>query len=305
MSKDLKKIRDEIERYREKIKYDTLDFPIEALCRRFKEKKIIIPNYQREFVWNLEKQSKLIESILMGLPIPFLFFYEDKETGVLEIVDGAQRLQSVYFFLENNLKLEGLKKIKILNGCYFEDLPEKFKNKFENTVLRVILLEEKTNNEFRKEIFNRLNTTSQKLEPIEVLLGTYSESEFIKFLEECSSNELYKKLCPISDEKRKRKEDLELILRFFAYSDGFSNGLKEYEGQVKSFLENFTKNNLKNFEKEKLLNEFEKMLEFVDNYFPNGFAKSKKSKSTPRTRFEAISIGVNLALRENQQPIKI
>ena len=63
MSKDLKKIRDEIERYREKIKYDTLDFPIEALCRRFKEKKIIIPNYQREFVWNLEKQSKLIESI--------------------------------------------------------------------------------------------------------------------------------------------------------------------------------------------------------------------------------------------------
>ena len=147
MNKDLEKIHKEIERYREKIKYDTVDYPIESICRRFENKKIIIPDYQREFVWTIDKQSKLIESILMGFPIPFLFFYEDKDKGILEVVDGAQRLQSVYFFLENKLKLEGLKKLKSLNNCYFNDLPEKFKNKFENTALRVILLEEKTNNE--------------------------------------------------------------------------------------------------------------------------------------------------------------
>ena len=193
MNKDLEKIHKEIERYREKIKYDTVDYPIESICRRFENKKIIIPNYQREFVWTIDKQSKLIESILMGFPIPFLFFYEDKDKGILEVVDGAQRLQSVYFFLENKLKLEGLKKLKSLNNCYFNDLPEKFKNKFENTALRVILLEEKTNNEFRKEIFNRLNTTSQKLEPIEVLLGTYADEEFIEFLKRCSKNEKYKR----------------------------------------------------------------------------------------------------------------
>ena len=74
MNKDLEKIHKEIERYREKIKYDTVDYPIESICRRFENKKIIIPNYQREFVWTIDKQSKLIESILMGFPIPFLFF---------------------------------------------------------------------------------------------------------------------------------------------------------------------------------------------------------------------------------------
>ena len=296
MNKDLEKIHKEIERYREKIKYDTVDYPIESICRRFENKKIIIPNYQREFVWTIDKQSKLIESILMGFPIPFLFFYEDKDKGILEVVDGAQRLQSVYFFLENKLKLEGLKKLKSLNNCYFNDLPEKFKNKFENTALRVILLEEKTNNEFRKEIFNRLNTTSQRLEPIEVLLGTYSDEEFIEFLKRCSKNEKYKKLCPISLEKQKKKENLELVLRFFAYSDS----LDEYDGKVTLFLEDYVKKNLRDFDRERLLKNFENMLVFVEKYFPNGFAKSKSAKSTPRTRFEAISVGVNLALNENK-----
>lgn len=297
MNKDIQKIRREIERNREKIDYNTIDFPIEYLVNQFENENFYIPNYQREFVWKNEQKSKFVESILMGIPIPFLFLCRNKNNGKLEIIDGAQRIQSLHQFLKNDLKLIDLKRIKSLNGCYYNDLPEKFRNIFSTTSLRTIILEDKTTDEFRKEIFNRLNTTSLKLEPIEVLLGSYDGEKFIEFLKECAKNEKFKRLCPVSSEKLKRKEDVELVLRFFAYSDNLDN----YKGKVTEFLEDYIKSKLNTIDIVKMEEEFKNMLNFVDAYFPNGFRKTTTSKSTPRTRFEAISIGVNLALRNNNK----
>ncbi len=299
MNKDIQKIRKEIEENREKIDYNTIDFPIEYLVNQFENKNFYIPNYQREFVWKNEQKSKFVESILMGIPIPFLFLCRNKNNGKLEIIDGAQRIQSLHQFLKNDLKLIDLKRIKSLNGCYYNDLPEKFRIIFSTTSLRTIILEDKTTDEFRKEIFNRLNTTSLKLEPIEVLLGSYDGEKFIEFLKKCAKNEKFKKLCPVSSEKLKRKEDIELVLRFFAYSDNLDN----YRGKVTEFLEDYIKSKLNTIDIVKMEEEFKNMLNFVDNYFPNGFRKTTTSKSTPRTRFEAISIGVNLALRSNNKLI--
>ena len=77
----------------------------------------------------------------MGLPIPFLFLYRNKSTGNLEIVDGAQRIQTLVEFLNNKLKLEELKRLTTLNTKLYSDLPEKFRNIFETTSLRIIILD--------------------------------------------------------------------------------------------------------------------------------------------------------------------
>jgi hypothetical protein len=116
----------------------------------------------------------------------------------------------------------------------------------------------------------------------------------MKFVDQCAKSKLFKKLCPISDSIRKRKEPQELILRFFAYSERY----KDFRHDVDKFLNAFVKEHKKTFPKQRMKSEFEMMLKFVDKHFPDGFAKSPTSKITPRVRFEAISIGVNLALRK-------
>ena len=91
-----------------------------------------------------------------------------------------------------------------------------------------------------------------------------------------------------------RRENEELVLRFLAYSDTY----KIFKHDVELFLTAFVKTHRENFPKQKMLGEFERMLAFVNRHFPNGFAKTAGYKTTPRVRFEAISVGVNLALRQ-------
>ena len=162
-----KEIMEEINNNRNLVGYDTVDWPIGYIKSQFDAARLYVPTYQRSFVWNSTIKSKFIESIFMGLPIPFLFLYRHKETGTLEIVDGAQRIQTLVEFLNNKLILNDLKKLKSLNGKIFNDIPEKYQVIFETTSLRIIVLDEKTTENNRKEIFNRLNTTGEKLEEIE------------------------------------------------------------------------------------------------------------------------------------------
>ena len=299
----LEKVYIQIENNRNAVGYDTVDWPIGYIKNQFDLGVLYIPAYQRNFVWSSKIKSKFVESILMGLPIPFLFLYRNKSTGNLEIVDGAQRIQTLVEFLNNKLKLEELKRLTTLNTKLYSDLPEKFRNIFETTSLRIIILDEKTTENNRKEIFNRLNTTGERLEDIEVILGSYT-GEFIEFLKECSNNSDFKELCPIPEDKLNRKENIELIARFFAYSDDLEIdkiSLKKYSNSVAPFIEEFIKKMVSlenNFSKEFLKENFIKTLKFVKEFFPYGFKKSKTAKSTPRNRFEAISLGVYLALKQ-------
>jgi len=91
----------------------------------------------------------------------------------------------------------------------------------------------------------------------------------------------------------RRKEPLELVTRFFAYSDRYL----QFGHDVDSFLDDYVKDNRDKFSKKVMASEFAKTLEFVKKNFPYGFAKSRTAKTTPRVRFEALSVGVNLALR--------
>ncbi|MCL2843249.1 MAG: DUF262 domain-containing protein [Oscillospiraceae bacterium] len=294
ISEEMKKSAErQLKESQKQIDYDTKDFTVELIIDKFARGDFFIPLYQRNFIWKPKNKTLFIESVLLGLPIPFMFF-GNCEDGRVEVIDGAQRLQTLVAFRNGELKLKGLEKLDKLNGFSFNDLPEAQQRKFLNRVLRIVVLEENTSDEVRQDLFNRINTTGMKANDSEVRRGSLL-GPFTTFIEECTNNTLFQSLCPISVKNVDRHERFEFILRFFAYV----NNYKSFVHDVNTFLDGYLKQNLDSFDQHNGKVEFERMLEFVSQYFPHGFAKTATAKSTPRVRFEAISVGTALALREN------
>jgi len=287
--------------------YDTVEYPIEVIVQKYHkglendDGDIYIPDYQREYVWAEKRKSKFIESIIIGIPIPYIFFAD--VDGRYEIVDGSQRVRTLEAFLYNKFKLQDLEKLTELNHFYFKDLSKARQRRIKNRSLKMIALSEKTDPEARFDLFERINTGSDELKSIEIRKGLY-RGDFYDFITECSKNKLFKKLCPISKKRTLREEPQELILRFFAYSENRA----KYKNQVSKFIDSYIKNKNKVFDsdiKKEMEIYFVNMLEFVERNFENGFAKTNTAISTPRVRFEAISVGVNLALMERPDLDKI
>ena len=126
----------QIRELQKEINFDTKDYPIEVLVDKFKADDFYIPDYQRQFIWDDTTKIRFIESVLLGLPIPFMFF-SDNEDGRCEIIDGAQRTQTLEEFLNNDLHLAALEKLTALNGFCFSDLPEVYQRKFKGRTLRI------------------------------------------------------------------------------------------------------------------------------------------------------------------------
>lgn len=282
----------EIKAKQNEVKYDLRDFTVDYLVTQFHKDLFYVPPYQRQFIWTPKNRCRFIESVMLGLPIPMMFV-ADMDDGRLEIVDGAQRIQTLECFKNDDLLLDGLERLPSLNGFRFSDLPVSQQRKFGTKALRIVILEDTTSPETRQEIFDRVNTSGMKAKPSEIRRGAH-QSKFMSFVTECANNELFAVVCPVSDGLRKRYEHEELVLRFFAYSENYMN----FRHDVEKFLTRYLKANGKSFDRKKMASEFNRMLQFVQKHFPYGFGKNAKAKSTPRVRFEAISVGVNLALRQ-------
>lgn len=196
-------------------------------------------------------------------------------------------------FMSGDLILAELKKLTSINGFSYNDIPVYFRKKFDKTSMRVIVLSEDTTLEIRQEIFNRINTTGRPAKPSEIRRGSF-RGAFMDFLMDCTKDSVFRKVCPITETMEKRYEQLELVLRFFAFTDRY----QEFVHRVDDFLDDYVESKQLSFDKEGMKAEFDRMLQFVQTYFPYGFAKSERAKSTPRVRFEAIAVGVALALRE-------
>lgn len=284
---------EQIRTLRKEIDYNTRDYTIDFLIQQFRNDEFYIPDeYQRQYVWNDSDKNRFMESILLGLPIPFMFF-SDTDDGRCEIIDGAQRTRAMEEFMSGDMILTGLKKLTSLNGFAYNDIPPYFRKKFDKTNMRIIVLSDETSLEIRQEIFNRLNTTGRPAKASEIRRGSF-RGPFMDFLMECSEDSVFKEVCPISKTMKKRYEQLELIIRFFAFLDHY----QDFTHRVDLFLDEYVEQTMKDFNRETMRTEFDRMLNFVKKFFPYGFAKSPTAKSTPRVRFEAISVGVALALRE-------
>lgn len=291
--------------------YRIADFSIGELMKKFKLKNedidiekdeisvLIVPQYQRDFIWAEIMQSKFVESIFMGVPIQPLFAFELDEDGNMELLDGVQRLSSLRAFINNELTLNNLEELTNLNGYRFEQLETSRKRKILNTSLKLYIINENTDEGVRADIFRRVNEGGKKLQPAEIRKGKFIGNEFYSFILDCTKLKEFEELFSSKkDDDKLRGEKEELIARFFAYS----NNYEKFHHSVKTFIDDFIIDTGKAFTKElKEVYEIELIntLKFVETYIPNGFRKTEGSKSIPRVRFEAISIGVNLALREN------
>ncbi|NQV28839.1 MAG: DUF262 domain-containing protein [Rhodopirellula sp.] len=285
----------QIKAKQQEIKYDQRDFTIKHIVNDYREGLFYIPEYQRNAIWPVKDQCRFVESVILGLPIPFMFVAE-VDDGRLEIVDGVQRISTLESFMNDDLNLTGLVRLPLLNGMKYSDLPTARQLKIGTRALRIIVLEDSTTAETRQEIFDRINTSGKPANAQEVRRGA-KPGPFMSFITECGSDSRFRKLCPMSEMIAMRREGEELVLRFFAYSDRY----QEFKHNVDEFLDQFAADHQKKFDKQRMHSEFHRMLEFVERHFANGFAKAPNSKATPRVRFEAISVGVNLALRKKPE----
>lgn len=264
-----------------------------------------VPDYQRDFTWDEERQSRFIESVLLGLPIPLIFVAENKDS-VWEIVDGSQRIRTLHAFLNDNLSLCHLEKLDTLNGFKFSNLDPSRKGKFKDLPIRMIVLTEEATDEVKKDMFERINRGSDLLKPMEKRKGIYP-GYFNDFIyKRCAKNETFIELTPIDKWLQKRQELEELLLRYFALVHIYQV-FPEKKG-IARVLDEFLDNQNKMFDKmepgeretrlDEIYKDFCSVLDFVKKYSVYGF-RNRHNPQTKRTVFEAIAVGVHLALKDN------
>ena len=220
------------------------DFTLLGIYTMWEENDITIPEFQREFVWSIRQSSLLIESFLLGLPVPPVFFYIDDQNKNL-VIDGQQRILSIVFFIEGYFGAEnpqGKRQVFRLQGLdekspyykkKFEELSESSQRKLKTSVLRAInirQIEPKGENTSVFHIFERLNTGGTPLKPQEIRNVVF-RGKIVEILRELNQNENWRMVLgkSIID---KHQKDVELVLRIFALCEK----LDEYEKPMKEFL---------------------------------------------------------------------
>ncbi|WP_251948903.1 DUF262 domain-containing protein [Levilactobacillus brevis] len=277
------------------IVYDTRDYPISYIVSKFSQGSYFIPTYQRNKVWKTHQKERFIESLLLGYPIPLIFLSEQSD-GRLEIVDGVQRITTLSDFLNMKITLNNLDKLDSLKGFTFDDLPISEQRKLEDKSLRIIVLGSNTELTTRIDLFNRLNTSAEKANDSEIRSGVLSENKFQLFIEELSQSDRFSKMVKMSEKKNIRKESSELVSRFFAYSNNYKN----FKHSVREFITNYivlVGSSWSEKRKNKLQRQFDNTFNFAERYFREGFLQNNRSQ-TPRVRFEALMVGINLALQK-------
>jgi hypothetical protein len=278
--------------------YDTKEFTVELLVQKFGDEDdsdIFVPKYQRRFNWDERRQSRFVESLLIGLPVPFLFF-ADLPNGRLEVVDGRQRLSTCKAFLENRLVLIGLERLEQLDGFTFKNLSRPQQRKFKNRTIRSVVISDKASEDDRRDLFDRINTGSLIAEPAETRRGSI-KGPITDLIDSLAEDERFLRLCPLPPAARSLREGEELVARFFTFSDG----LEGYRDDYTKFLNKWLRTRNKEAESDSSLStryreRFHKVMGFVEQYFPHGFTKKPRSTKAPRVRFDAIALGTYRAL---------
>jgi Protein of unknown function DUF262 len=283
-----------------RIEFYITEYSVEILAQKMRSGDYVVPGYQREFTWEPERRSRFIESLIMGLPIPFIFFWEMPD-GKLEIVDGSQRLRTIEEFLQGDLRLGDLEQLTHLSRLTFNDLPESRQRKIKNRSIRGIVLNEHADEAARFDMFERINTGSKIANKAEVRRGALA-GPFLDLVIELAADSVFQSLAPVSRKRESEREYEELVTRFFAYGDGLEN----YHDRPSDFMFNYSKAMNLGMADSPLLrdsyrNRFSETMAFIGRMFPNGFRRAPKGQATPRARFEAIAIGSYLALRERPE----
>ncbi|RSN42631.1 DUF262 domain-containing protein [Amycolatopsis sp. WAC 04197] len=225
------------------------DFTLEVLETKWKSKELVIPKFQRQFVWSQVQASKLIESFLVGLPVPSIFLYTERKSEKLLVVDGQQRLRTAFYYFEGyfgeekngnrpTFRLKGLSESSPFYGKSYEDLlaqNEAAARKLRNSVLRAFIIRQldPADDTSIFHIFERLNTGGTLLHNQEVRNAVCSGT-FNELLHDLNALPAWRKILgkPILDS---RMRDVELVLRFFA----LRHALDSYQKPMKDFMSRY------------------------------------------------------------------
>ncbi|WP_273447702.1 DUF262 domain-containing protein [Neolewinella agarilytica] len=227
------------------------DYTLYGIYQMWEEKDIEIPDFQREFVWNIKQASLLIESFLLGLPVPPVFFYIDDVNTNL-VIDGQQRILSTVFFFSGYFGFEtkrGRRQVFRLQGLNdkspyanktYEELGDTEQKKLRNTVLRAINIRQLSptgESTSMYHIFERLNTGGTPLKSQEIRNVVF-RGELVQILRKLNEDENWMKILGTKNPS-KHQRDVELVLRNMAFYQGVSN----YEKPMKEFLNKTMKAN--------------------------------------------------------------
>lgn len=228
------------------IRTSAVDFSFGELLNLHRDHEIIIrPEYQRLFRWSNEQRSRLIESIIMGLPIPPIFLIENGD-GVLELIDGLQRTSSVLQFLDHEaieqpeLMLQGCDFLVDLNGKTFEDLDTVLRLKIKRTPIRATIINKSGDSFVKYELFKRLNTGGSLLSAQEIRNCSSrmveGGAEFYEAIQHLSKNDSFVSATTrLPDSMVEQRANEELVLRFFA----LINARNKFKGNIEEWLDKY------------------------------------------------------------------
>jgi len=289
------------------IKMTKEQFSIFELKRRYEKNKTIImnPDFQREGnLWTDKQKSELIESILMGIPIPIIYLFED-EQGFKQVVDGRQRLSCIFDFLNNEFTLNNLNLLKDLNAKVFEQITPQFQAKIEDYQLLAYTIEYPTPEKVKFDIFDRVNRGGTQLNNQEMRNALYL-GKVTKLLNSLSKSE-YFLLATGKTISPKRMKDKYIILRFLGFFLLRTEQLKdiEYKSDIDEFLAKvmqYINNSFTDEQIEQLESVFQLAMQNCYNVLgEDAFRFSNLDKKRPINMglFESLSYMLSIALPKN------
>ncbi len=208
-------VSEELAPERRKIFTDKSDPPISALHMRYKSGDLVLdPLFQRRKVWEDARSSRLIESLLLEVPLP-VFYLAEGSDGKEEVIDGQQRLSAFFRYLDNEYPLHGLRALPHLDGMYFKNLDKPLQKLVRDSSIRTITFKTESDEDLRFEIFERLNTGAVPLNRQELRNCVY-RGPYNKLLITLSADPDYLFLMGLNGPE-KRMRDVEYVLRFAAF----------------------------------------------------------------------------------------
>ncbi|MBK8546276.1 MAG: DUF262 domain-containing protein [Saprospiraceae bacterium] len=284
----------------EKISIDTKPVTMDTCLRRLEQETIILnPDFQRNEVWTLEKKCRLIESLILKIPLP-MFYVSSDENGVFYVVDGLQRLSTIRSFVlgdqylktkevkykGNGFKLSNLEFWgKQYNDLTFNELPVNIQNRIQETGFTFTIINPGTPEEVKRNIFKRINTGGEPLTPQEIRHALYI-GESTKLLLKLSQSNLFLEATDYSV-KSNRMMDREIILRCLAFTvRGYQNYPKNHD--MDTFLSDTMR--ILNLKNKVILNSSEKK-----------FLESLNNDSIIIFDLDKISQRFNLAMKRSKE----
>lgn len=210
---------------------DKLDSPIESLYNKYKDGELILdPIFQRRPVWDRTRSSRLIESVILEIPLP-VFYFAESDNDTEEVIDGQQRLRAFFSFIDDEYSLTSLKALPNLNSKKYKDLEKSIKNKFKGYPIRTVIFKRESDENLRFEIFERLNSGAVPLNYQELRNCIY-RGNYNDMLIALSSDPDFMNLMGLKAPEA-RMHDVEYVLRFAAF---FHATYLKYKPSMATFL---------------------------------------------------------------------